>query len=290
MLSATASKPPFPRPASAKLPATTAAAGAGPQAAGGLDYGWLKTHLSAGPQVAAPAGILVDLDTNRVLWSRDDFSEFAPASLTKMMTAMVAADHSVAAQVVTVPAAAVAVEPSLMNLSAGERVTVRELLYGLFLNSGNDAAETLARTLMPRERFLALMNQKAVELGLHHTHFSNPTGLDDPGLYASAHDLALIGIHLVHNYPLLVQIAGTSREFFPATQAHKAYALANLNPILGTYSGASGLKTGFTDNAANCIVATATRGGRHLLAVVLHTYGLAVEAGTVLDYGFALSS
>ncbi len=238
--------------------------------------------------VTAKAGILVDLDARRVLWERSSREQRAPASLTKMVTAMVALDHAALDSKVVVPDAAVHVEPDVMGLSAGEVVSVRELLYGLFLDSGNDAAETLARTLMPRDRFLALMNAKAAGWGLGDTHFVNPSGLDSAGHRSTAYDLAVIAGHLELEHPELMQIAGTREHPIPGTSEHKAFDPHNLNKLLWQYPGATGLKTGLTDDAGGCVAASATRGGRHLVAIVLDSDVFFTDAIRLLDYGFSI--
>jgi D-alanyl-D-alanine carboxypeptidase (penicillin-binding protein 5/6) len=180
------------------------------------------------------------------------------------------------------------VVPSLMGISAGETLTVRELLAGLFLDSGNDAAEALARGIVPRDRFIRQMNQKAKSIGLVASHFVNPSGLDAPGHGMSAHDLAHVAAYLDKYYPDLAAIAGTTSIAIPATAGHKAFYPHNLNRLLGSYAGATGLKTGLTDNAGGCMLATATRDGRHLIAVVLNaTLHSTEDAAVLLDYGFS---
>jgi len=164
---------------------------------------------------------------------------------------------------------------------------VRELLYGLFLNSGNDAAITLAEAAMPRATFIALMNAKAAQLGLVDTHFVNPIGLDDPSQYTSAADLARISIELTTRFPVVPAIASTPSLTLPATATHHAYALYNLNQLIRTYPGATGLKTGWTGRAGGCLIATASRGGRHLMVVMMGSPNIFVEAASLLDYGFA---
>jgi D-alanyl-D-alanine carboxypeptidase (penicillin-binding protein 5/6) len=174
-----------------------------------------------------------------------------------------------------------------MGLRAGERLTVRELLYGLFLNSGNDAAITLAEAAMSRPAFIGQMNAKAAALGMADTHFANPIGLDDPAHYSSAADLARAAVELTKRFPTVAAMASTSRLTLPATSTHHAYALYNLNDLIRTYSGATGLKTGWTGHAGGCLIATATRDGRHLLVVVMGSPRIFDEAAALLDFGFA---
>jgi len=242
------------------------------------------------PAVAAQEVALVNLDTGRFLWQSNARAARAPASLTKIFTAMVAVDLIGMNTTVTVPASITQLpaDSTSMGLTPGERLTVRELLDGVFLNSGNDAAETLASALTSRSTFIAAMNSKAARLGLRGTHFINPTGLDAPGHYSSAYDLALAATYLESHYAALVGIAATPAIDIPASTTHKAFALVNLNKLMHTYPGTYGLKTGWTEAALGCLITTSRRGGHRLLAVLLGApngtaYG---EMPKVLDYGF----
>jgi D-alanyl-D-alanine carboxypeptidase len=251
---------------------------------------WLATHPQPYLPIHGQAAYLVDLDTRLVLWERDPETSRAPASLTKLMTAMVAVDDAGSLdRVVEVATAATQISPSVMGLSPGEKLTVRQLLYGLFLDSGNDAAEALARGIVPRERFIRQMNQKATSIGLAASHFVNPSGLDASGHGMSAHDLAHVAAYLDRYDPELAAIASTKDVAIVATAAHKAFYPHNINRLLWTYEGATGLKTGFTGDAGGCWLATATRNGRHLVAVVLNATGhSANDAALLLNYGFSV--
>jgi D-alanyl-D-alanine carboxypeptidase (penicillin-binding protein 5/6) len=250
--------------------------------------------LATNPQPNLPihgkAAYLVDLDSRLVLWQRDPETSRAPASLTKLITAMVAVDDATSLdQVVTVTKAATQITPSVMGLSPGERLTVRQILDGLFLDSGNDAAEALAQGIVPRDRFVRQMNQKALSIGLTESHFVNPSGLDAAGHGMSAHDLVHVAAYLDKYYPELAAIADTKEISIQASSTHKAFHPYNLNSMLWTYPGATGLKTGLTDNAGGCMLATATRGGRHLVVVVLNATGFsAADATLLLNYGFSV--
>jgi serine-type D-Ala-D-Ala carboxypeptidase (penicillin-binding protein 5/6) len=251
---------------------------------------WLATHGQPNLPLHAQAAYLVDLDARQVLWQRDPETPRAPASLTKLVTAMVAVDDAgTLDRQVDVVKEATQVTPSLMGLTPGERVTVRELLYGMFLDSGNDAAEALASGIVPRDRFVRQMNQKAKSIGLTASRFVTPSGLDAPGHGMSAHDLAHTAAYLDTYYPQLADIAATKDMSIPATETHKAFHPHNMNRLLWNYPGATGLKTGLTDSAGGCMLATATRGGRHLIAVVLNATLHSTEDATVLlDYGFSV--
>jgi len=241
------------------------------------------------PAIKARAALLLDLDSGTTLFARDSHGRFPPASLTKVVTVLTALDLLGLDQVVTVPASINQLpwDSTRMGLRAGERPTVRELMYGLLLNSGNDAAITLSEAAMPRAAFVAWMNAKAAALGMSESHFVNPIGLDDPGLYTSAADLAKAAIALRSRFPEVAAMAAVPSITLPASAAHHALKLYNLNELIRTYPGATGLKTGWTGRAGGCLIATATRDGRHLLVVVLGSPRIFEEAATLLDYGFA---
>jgi D-alanyl-D-alanine carboxypeptidase len=251
---------------------------------------WLATHGQPNLPIHGQAAYLVDLDARQVLWQRDAESARAPASLTKLMTAMVAVDDAGSLdRMVEVTKQATQVIPSVMGLTAGEKLTVRELIEGALLDSGNDAAEALATGIVPRDRFIRQMNQKAKSIGLTASHFVTPSGLDADGHVMSAHDLAHTAAYLGTYYPQLAAIAATKDISIPATTTHKAFHPHNLNRLIGTYPGATGLKTGLTENAGGCMLATATRDGRHLIAVVLNaTLRSTDDATLLLNYGFSV--
>ena len=244
------------------------------------------------PIIKARSAVLVDLDSGKTLYQVDPHGRHAPASLTKVVTALVALDHLRLDQTVMVPVSINQLpwDSTRMGLRPGERLTVRELLYGLFLNSGNDAAITLSEAAMPRATFVELMNAKAATLGMADTHFANPIGLDDPAHYTSSADLARASAELIRRFPDVAAIAATPSLTLPATATHHAYALYNLNELVRKYPGATGLKTGWTGHAGGCLIATATRDGRHLMVVLLASPRIFDEAAALLDYGFASSS
>lgn len=263
---------------------------------------WLADHPQPDLPVKAQAAVLFDVDDQQVLWQRDPNGRRAPASLTKLVTSMVVADHvpldrSIPVTAATDAAAEKRIEPAstLMGLTAGETLTVRELLDGLFLRSGNDAADTLAAGTAGRDAFIAMMNGKAAELGMTGSHFSSPVGLDAPDQYSTAWDLGIAAATIVERHPQLLAIAGTPSVHLDQTPTHKAYDLVNYNKLVRAdqpeyYAGATGMKTAFTDNAGPCMVATANRGGHRLVAVILHSDDFFADAHTLLDYGFRVGT
>jgi serine-type D-Ala-D-Ala carboxypeptidase (penicillin-binding protein 5/6) len=270
-----------------------------PASSAPLSTAWLARHPQAALDVRGQAVVLIDVGSGQVLWERQPHQRRAPASLTKLMTAMVAADLAPLDRLVHVTGATDAdaareVEPTatVMGLTVGERLRVRDLLYGLFLRSGADAAETLAGGIVPRDQFVRLMNQKAQALHMVDSHFTTPVGLDDPAMRTTAYDVALASAAIVARYPALLAISGTPSITLPRTAGHKQFAMVNYNKLVlpgsgFTYAGATGMKTAFTDDAGQCMVATATRNGRRLVAVVMDSPVFFTDAVKLLDYGFA---
>lgn len=252
---------------------------------------WLRMHPPPLLRLEAKSAVLVDMQSRQVLWGMNDGIQLPPASLTKMLTVAVALRHVQPSTVLTVPASATKLpaEDTTMGLGPGEELTVKDLLYGIFMESANDAALVLAEDIMPEPRFLAQMNALARSWGVGDASFTNPTGLDQPGLHASALDLAVIAAHLEVEDPEVMAIAGTREIDIAATKTHKDYHLHSVNGLVLTgFPGITGLKTGYTDNAGYCVTATATRGGRSLIAVVLNSDTDLDDAKKLLNYGFAL--
>ncbi|HYY46158.1 MAG TPA: D-alanyl-D-alanine carboxypeptidase family protein [Candidatus Angelobacter sp.] len=252
-----------------------------------LSSSWLRTHpIAEIPAIKGRAAIVVDLTAGQILYQQDATSRYPDASLTKMMTAMVAADLAPMDTVITVPDGATQVEPNHMGVSAGEQLTLRELIEGMILDSGNDAAEAIAMGLVDRAQFIDFMNQKAARLHLRQTHFTNPSGLDDTDHASSAYDLAVISATLLQDYPDLRTIVGTKQFSIYATPLHKAFNPTNIDRLLWTYPGAIGIKPGYTGAAGYCLAAAATRNGRTIVVVVLGSTQHFTDATTLLDFGF----
>jgi len=252
-----------------------------------LSASWLRTHpITEIPSIKGRAAIVVDLTAGQILYQQDQGTKYADASLTKMMTAMVAADLVPLDTVITVPDAATQVEPNHMGISTGEKLTVRELIDGMMLDSGNDAAEAIAMGIVDRAAFITFMNQKAAVLHLRATHFTNPSGLDEADHYSSAYDLAVMGATLLADYPDLRAIVGSKQISIYSTPQHKAFNPINIDRLLSTYPGAIGIKPGYTGAAGYCLAAAATRNGRTILVVVLGSTQHFTDATTLLDFGF----
>ena len=174
-----------------------------------------------------------------------------------------------------------------MYLRAGDRLTVRDLLYGLMLVSGNDAALTLACAVAGTpENFTALMNEKAYELGARDTHFENPHGLQSAGHYTTAYDLALICSHAMKNEVFAEIVATADRHVLLNDGADERY-LHNKNKLLAAYNGANGIKIGYTRAAGRCLCASARRDGRLLICVILNDPNWFATAAALFDRAFA---
>jgi serine-type D-Ala-D-Ala carboxypeptidase (penicillin-binding protein 5/6) len=242
------------------------------------------------PPIRARAGILVDMDTGAILWAKQPDVQLAPASLTKVLTSLVALENFSPDQAVTITPDALGQSSAdtLMHLKAGQTLTVEELLDGMLLPSGDDAASAIAVDTVGQARFVAAMNAQVAALGLTESHFTATAGLDDPGLYSSAHDLAVIAEYAYQQFPLFARIVDTRTITLPASALHPAFHLHNLDALLEDYPAAVGVKPGWTGNAGACMIGIAVRGGHHLLAVLLSANYPAQLEGRLFDWGFQL--
>ncbi|HVC03615.1 MAG TPA: serine hydrolase [Candidatus Acidoferrales bacterium] len=259
-------------------------------ASGGLSF-WMPAVMPAGaPPMRAHTGILVDLDTGEILWAREPHLGVPPASLTKVLTALVALENLSPGQEVTVTADALgqSSDDTLMGLKAGQTLTVEELLDGMLLPSGDDAASAIAADTVGTPRFVAAMNAQVAELGLHDSLFSATAGLDDSHLYASAYDLAVIAAFTYDQFPLFDEIVDTRSIQLPADAGHPAFHLRNFDGLLENYPAAVGIKPGWTGDAGACLIGMAVRGGHRLLAVLMNANYPARLESRLFDWGFQL--
>ncbi len=230
--------------------------------------------------VSAEKAIVMDAETGRVLYEKDADGRSLIASCTKIMTALVVCEQCNVLDRVKIPKEAVGVEGSSMYLQEGEVLTVQELLYGLMLRSGNDAAVALAIYCGGTvEGFAELMNDKAFRLGLTGTHFENPHGLDSPNHYSTARDLALLTAYAMDD-PIFAQTVGTKSVRVGERQ------LTNHNKLLWRVEGADGVKTGYTKAAGRILVSSATRDGRRLICVTINDGNDWADHEALLNDGF----
>lgn len=221
--------------------------------------------------LSADAAVMIDAKTGRILYEKNAFIKKPMASTTKIMTAILAIDNGNLKDVVTASQRACNINGTSVDLYVGEKQTLEDLLYGLMLVSGNDAAIAIAEHIgKTEEQFAKMMTEKAHKIGAKNTQFKNAHGLDAPGHYTTAYDLALIGRYAMQN-PTFRTIVGTKRRVIPDLR-HKEWdrGLQNKNRLLYEYPGAIGIKTGFTGDAGQCFVGAAQREGREVITVVLH--------------------
>jgi D-alanyl-D-alanine carboxypeptidase (penicillin-binding protein 5/6) len=246
-------------------------------------------QIPAGP---APAWIVADLDSGRILAGRDEYVTHPPASTIKVLLALVVLDELPLDATVVATQADATVECNCAGVTAGHVYTTQELLDGLLLVSGNDAANTLAHMLGGTDVAVAKMNAKALQLGATGTRAGSPSGLDGPGIdgYTTPHDLAVVFRAALDN-PVFTAITSSPTATFPGEDG--PVTLFNQDELLGRYPGMLGGKTGFTDPARKTFVGAAERNGRRLVVAMM--YGLVVEGGPtywdqasgLLDWGFA---
>jgi D-alanyl-D-alanine carboxypeptidase (penicillin-binding protein 5/6) len=241
-----------------------------------------RRTVQAWPQgISAQFAVLLDGDSGEVLWGRDAYGEVAPASLTKIVTAMVALERSRLDDRVTVQVDSRAMyESTVMGITPGENLSMETLLHGLILPSGNDAALAIAQHVGGSERaFVALMNARVAELGLVNSRFANSHGLDASDHYSSPFDISTFA---------RVGMADPTFARVVAARTYQAegYALMNTNRLLQIYPRADGVKIGYTDAAGRAISASATQDGHRLLAALIRSYNPIPEAQALLEWGF----
>ena len=230
--------------------------------------------------ISAQKAILLDAGTLQTLYEKDAHSRSLIASCTKIMTALVVAEQCNVLDRVKIPKEAVGIEGSSMYLAEGEVLTVQELLYGLMLRSGNDAAVALAIYCGGTvELFAQLMNDKARVLGLKNTHFENPHGLDSPNHYSTAHDLAILAAYAMEN-PIFRQTV-SSRQVRIGDRS-----LINHNKLLWQVEGTDGVKTGYTKAAGRILVSSVSRQGRRLICVTINDGNDWADHARLIEEGF----
>jgi len=241
--------------------------------------------LASAPVVQARSAILMDSRTGEVLYEKNAWERRAPASTTKILTAILAIEQGQLDNTVKVSANAAAVGESSIYLRPGDSLTFRNLLHGALMKSGNDACVALAEAVSPSEtEFVNLMNLKARALGAEQTSFYNTNGLPHSQHLTTAYDLALITRYAMQN-PVFAEIVGKKQHTLTWESPNRELYLKNTNRLLWSYPGATGVKTGTTDKAGKRLVAAGTYQGQSMIAVVLNTPDRFGDARRLLDYG-----
>ena len=243
--------------------------------------------VSATQNTSARAAVIMDVNSGRILYSKNMDEKLAMASTTKIMTTLVAAESGRLEEKVTVSRKASCTEGSSIYLREGEKHTVNDLLYGIMLRSGNDAAIAVAEHIGGSvEGFAELMNRKAEEIGAKNTRFVNPHGLDAAGHYTTAYDLALITAYALRNPVFASVVSSKKRTIEGPPNENWDRVMINKNKMLWQFDGGDGVKTGFTNKAGRCLVSSATRNGMQLVCVVLNCGPMWDESAALLEYGF----
>jgi D-alanyl-D-alanine carboxypeptidase len=244
------------------------------------------------PPVYATSAYLLDADTGTTLYANNPFMHLPMLSTTKLMTAILAAEKGDPNQQITITDAItrdinnLSADSSLMGIKKGETYSLRDLLYGLLLVSGNDAAIAIADGLSGNlPTFVAQMNARAQKLGMYDTHFMNPHGLLQQGHYSSAHDLALLGQYSM-TIPLIHQISGTKEYRTPATRSHPEHIFINGNQFLWWYPGVDGGKPGWDGDTNFVQVVSSVRNHHHLIGVAMHTIDWWTDMRDLMNWGF----
>jgi D-alanyl-D-alanine carboxypeptidase len=243
------------------------------------------------PPVYAQAAYLLDADTGTTFYAHNPFTHLPVMSTTKLMTALLAVEHGNLDQTVTINNQIandinhLPPDSANIKLKAGESYTLRQLMYGLLLASGNDAAIAIADTVGgSSSNFVAMMNQKAAELGLHDTHFANPHGLQEPNHYSSAHDLAILGLKSLSN-PTIRQISGTLNYHIDQSPEHALHDFFNANQFIWWYPDVDAGKTGYDAGTNFVQVISCVRNGHHLIGVTIHTIDWWTDMRNLMNWG-----
>lgn len=244
------------------------------------------------PTISGQSAVLMDAQTGKILYDKNPHERLPIASITKIMTAIVALDKGNLNAQVTVGDSVLdrnKVYGTLLYLEPGEKFTLRQLMYGMLLNSANDAAVAVAQYIGGSvDQFVRMMNDEANHLGATDTHFVNPDGLSEPNHYSSAADMAVFARYAMQN-PTFREIVRTKSMVLPRSKPNLPTQLENINKMLWLYPDIDGVKTGYTEEAGHTIIASSSRNGRRLIAVILKepfprtTY---TDAENLLNYGF----
>ena len=219
------------------------------------------------PEVNSHSCVVLDRNSKMTLYGKNEKKQVKMASTTKIMTALIVIENSSLDQTVEASKKAAGTGGSRLGLKTGDKITIHDLLYGLMLRSGNDAAVCLAESIAGSvPEYSNLMNAKAQELGLFNTHFESPHGLDSDGHYTTAYELALLADYALKN-PTFLTIVGTKN--YTVTINGSPKSLSNTNELLGNLNGIYGIKTGFTNGANRCLVTACKRGNMDIICVVL---------------------
>lgn len=234
---------------------------------------------------SAKAAVVLNGDTGEVIYAKNQNDRLPMASTTKIMTALLLCEYGNLDREITVTDEMVRVEGSSMGLLCGDRVTLHDLLYGLMLASGNDAANTIAVVVAGScQKFAEMMNNKAKEIGLKNTNFVTPSGLDDPNHYSTAYDMALLTKYALKNADFAAAVSSKSATLNYGNPPYRR-TLTNHNKLLNMVDGCVGVKTGFTKKSGRCLVSAVKRDGKFIITVTLNDPNDWADHKTLIEYG-----
>ena len=237
--------------------------------------------------ISAKSAIVIENSTGKILYEKNAYEKLPMASTTKIMTALCAIENSDLNRLVKIDDRAVGIEGSSIYLAHGEVLTMSDLIYGVMLNSGNDAATAVAYEISGSvEEFAKLMNNTAKKIGAINTNFTNPSGLWEENHYTTAYDLALITSYALKN-PFFREVCGSETKIIPNSSKDYDRALKNHNKLLSMYEGCTGVKTGYTKKCGRCLVSSAGRNGIELTCVTLNAPDDWNDHIKMLDFGFS---
>lgn len=248
----------------------------------------IKTGALGASEISAECAALMCVQTGELLFEKNAYEKHSMASTTKIMTSLLAIEEYTPSREVKVNSSMLGVEGTSMGLLPGDTVTLEGLVYGMLLQSGNDAANVTAIALGGSvENFALMMNNRAEEIGMTGTNFVTPSGLDDENHYSTAYDMALLGCEAVKNTEFLSICSQKSAAVYYGNPPYRR-TLSNHNRLLSSYDGAIGIKTGFTKKSGRCLVSCAQREGVTLVAVTLNAPNDWQDHRKMLDYGFSV--
>lgn len=249
---------------------------------------WLPTttnNTSTQPEIIGEAGVLVEINSGEILYEKKAYERRPIASLTKIMTAVIALEHKKINDKIYITRDSAEIGENSMGLSYGEVYTLEELLYGLVLHSGNDSAYAIAEGVAGNtDIFVEWMNIKAKELGLNNTYFADPSGLDD-STYSTPYDLVKLTRYALKN-PEFKKVVSTLEHEIYGDNDNKYIYLYNQTNLLSTYPGVAGVKTGFTEEAGLCLITYANNEGKEVVGVVLNSIDRKGDMILMLDHGY----
>lgn len=244
---------------------------------------------SAGLDLSAKSAIVVDETTNEIVYEKEMHVKLPPASITKIDTISVALENLNTDDLITVSEKAAGEEPNKIVMKAGEKMPLSDLLYGLMMISANDAACAIAEAVPGGyDKFIELMNDKVRLLGLTDTHFTNPSGLDNPEHYSSAFDIAALSRYALLSHPETIDYMGKKDDHsvYP-TDHNESHWWGHISAMLYRYPGMIAAKTGYTDEAKSTFIGVAERNGRRLVVVLLGSEDANNDVPKLLDFGFS---